>query len=263
MATSSRLPWARPRAVPGLGRPTPPPAPPARHGVGAVTGQPNRAQRRRAWPKRRPWCDRVGADRRLTTGAKDWLMLLARRSDDTGKPVWGNQEKMARELGRASRTVRRYRSEAEALGYVQTFRSKPERGRDGRWHRRKTNTYYLCLPSRETAAQGPPRRRQRAPSCVAGTGRFRPRHLADNDNPSTPDGVRQPRHHPPPGDNRATSEHPKRRIPPDGHPSDHHPEGETATEEEYRRPVPGAKAEFIDGIRRLIPKTTPTRQPRR
>ena len=39
------------------------------------------------WPKRRQWLDRIACDTRLTAGAKSWLMLLAQRSDDAGKPV--------------------------------------------------------------------------------------------------------------------------------------------------------------------------------
>ncbi len=71
-------------------------------------------------------------------------MLLAKRSDDNGKPVWGN-------IGRSDRSVRRYRAEAEDLGYVTVYRSKPERGPSGRWSRRKANSYYLRLPAQGTA----------------------------------------------------------------------------------------------------------------
>jgi hypothetical protein len=53
----------------------------------------------------------------LTSGAKTWLLLLARRSDDNGKPVWGNQVRMGEQIGRCDRSVRRYRAEAEQLGY--------------------------------------------------------------------------------------------------------------------------------------------------
>lgn len=77
---------------------------------------PNRAQRRSAWPKRRQWLERIAKDRRLTSGAKAWLLLLASRSDDEGKPVWGGQEKTADQLGRCSRSVRRYLVEAVKLG---------------------------------------------------------------------------------------------------------------------------------------------------
>ena len=108
---------------------------------GGVTGPSNRAQRRRGWPKRRVWLDRIAADNRLTSGAKSWLLLLARRSDDHGKPVWGNQARMAEQIGRCDRSVRRYRAEAEQLGYVACYRSKPVRDRhSGRWGRRKSNT---------------------------------------------------------------------------------------------------------------------------
>lgn len=127
---------------------------------------PNRAARRAAWPKRRQWLDRIAGENRLTTGAKAWLMLLAKRSDDAGKPVWGNQVKMALHIGRSDRSVRRYRAEAEDLGYVTVYRSKPERGPAGRWCRRKANSYYLRLPAKATNQLEVPRRRQRAGYCV-------------------------------------------------------------------------------------------------
>jgi len=153
---------------------------------------PNRAQRRSAWPKRRQWLDRVAKDSRLTSGAKAWLMLLASRSDDQGKPVWGNQEKMADQLGRSARSVRRYLVEAVKLGYLKVFHSKPERNRStGRFGRRKTNSHYFCLPARETAGQPAPRRRQRAPYCVVRPQAHRPSHLPDSDGRSSPSGVRQ------------------------------------------------------------------------
>jgi hypothetical protein len=120
----------------------------------------------KAWPKRRQWLDRIAGETRLTHGCKSWLLQLAKRSDDLGKPVWGNQVKMAAELGRCDRSVRRYRAEAEQLGYVLVFRSKPQRGTDGRYYRRKSNNYYLCLPAKAKAAEPAPRRRQRAPYCV-------------------------------------------------------------------------------------------------
>jgi Helix-turn-helix domain len=153
-----------------------------------MTG-PNRGDRRRAWPKRRQWLDRVAGETRLTRGAKAWLLLLARRSDDAGKPVWGNQVKMAEQLDCSDRTVRRYLVEAAALGYVQVFRSKPRRGPDGRWHRRRANAYYLCVPGRETAHQDAPRRRQRAPYCVVKATRPRWLLLPDTDGRSTPSGA--------------------------------------------------------------------------
>jgi hypothetical protein len=131
-----------------------------------MTGPPNRADRRRAWPKRRAWLDRIGTDIRLTSGCKAWLLLLARRSDDAGKPVWGRQMRMAAELGRSDRSVRYYSVEAEQLGYLTVYRSRPQRGPGGRWGRRKTNRYYLTLPTRETAASPAPRRRQRAAYCA-------------------------------------------------------------------------------------------------
>jgi hypothetical protein len=150
-----------------------------------MTG-PNRAGRRN-WPKRRQWLDRIAGDHRLTSGAKVWLMLLGRRSDDAGKPVWGNQEKMGAQLGRCSRSVRRYLVEAEELGYVKCFRSTPERDPGtGRWYRRKSNAYYLAIPAKDTAAVGAPRRRQRAGYCVIRPGRHHPPVLPDSHGPSSP-----------------------------------------------------------------------------
>ena len=92
---------------------------------------------------------------------------MAGRSDEAGKPVWGRQEKMAEQLGRCRASIIRYSQEAETLGYLRVFRSKPERDTStGRWHRRRSNSYYFCLPPKQAATQQAPRRRQRAPYCV-------------------------------------------------------------------------------------------------
>jgi hypothetical protein len=163
-----------------------------------MTDQPNRADRRRAWPKRRAWSDRIAHDDRLTSGCKAWLGLLASRSDDTGKPVWGRQTRMAEQLGRSDRSVRSYRQEAEELGYVKTYRAKPQRGRDGRWGRRRTNRYYITLPVRETATQPAPRRRQRVPYCVVPATRLHAPHLPETDRRSNPFRVPPTTAHPPP-----------------------------------------------------------------
>jgi hypothetical protein len=173
-----------------------------------VTGEPNRAQRR-AWPKRRQWADRIATDNRLTHGAKAWLALLARRSDDAGKPVWGNQKKMAEQIGRCDRSVRRYRLEAEELGYVKTFRSKPLTGPDGRFCGRKSNSYYLTLPARETARKAAPRRKQRAPYCVVGSGKTHRVLLPDSDGRSSPLRGASTATHPPDEYEREHAEHPE------------------------------------------------------
>jgi hypothetical protein len=111
------------------------------------------------------WQDRVSRDKRFTHGAKGFLGLIASRSDDTGKPVWGAQVRIGTDLGRSERSVRRYVSEAEQLGYLKVYRAKPERGPQGRWHRKKTNVYYLCLP-KASDERPAPRRRQRTSYCV-------------------------------------------------------------------------------------------------
>jgi hypothetical protein len=158
--------------------------------VGSLSPGRNPARR---WPKRRQWYDRIARDTGLTDGCKAWLFLIGSRSDDNAKPVWGAQARQAVDLGRASRSVRRYRAEAEAAGYITAYRARAERGPDGRWCRRKTNLYYLTLPP--AGAQTAPRRRQRAPYCVTTTHKARP-HLADTDGRSTPYGVVEPAHRP-------------------------------------------------------------------
>ena len=129
---------------------------------------PSQARRHRdgsVWPKRRMWQDRVACDKRFTPGAKSFLGLIASRSDDAGKPAWGAQARIGAALGRSERSVRRYVSEAEQLGYLKVYRAKPERGPQGRWHRKKTNVYYLCLPKAGDDRPAP-RRRQRTTYCV-------------------------------------------------------------------------------------------------
>jgi hypothetical protein len=107
---------------------------------------------------------------------------------------------MGERIGRCERSVRRYRAEAETLGYVAVYRSKPQRGPSGRWSRRKANAYYLRIPpTATTVTLGAPRRRQRAGYCVVAshhpTGRSRPASqphqdgvcvLADSDGRSSP-----------------------------------------------------------------------------
>jgi hypothetical protein len=112
--------------------------------------------------------------------------------------VWGRQTRQAEQLGRSDRSVRSYRQEAEDLGYVKTYRAKPQRGRDGRWGRRRTNRYYITLPARETAAQPAPRRRQRAPYCVVPSHRPHASHLPEGDRRSNPSRVPLTAAHPPP-----------------------------------------------------------------
>lgn len=147
------------------------------------------------WPKRRQWLDRIAVDARLTRGAKAQLMVLAARSDNAGKPVWGCQARLAADSDISVRTVRRYTAEAEALGYLRVFRSRPQRGPDGRWCRRKSNSYYLSLPPASGAVEAP-RRVKPAGRCVVASHKRRS-HLADSAGPSSPYGERQPACSPP------------------------------------------------------------------
>jgi hypothetical protein len=134
------------------------------------------------WPRRRRWLSRVSRAAQLTSGCRAWLLLLATRSDDLGKPVWGTQERMSAQLGLSARTVRRYVAEAEAAGFVKVTRSAPLRAPDGRFYRRASNVYWLTTPVAEPqgATEGP-RRRPKAGYCV-----LKPTpHLGDTHGPST------------------------------------------------------------------------------
>jgi hypothetical protein len=141
----------------------------------------------KGWPRRRQWMDAVARETRLTYGAHAWLLVLAVRSDESGKPVWGSQERMAKELGGSTRSVRRYLVEAEALGYVQVFRSKSVRGPHGRFSGRRTNRYYFTLPKGDQKTMEAPRRKRRSGYCVL---KNRISHLADsNAARTTPSGL--------------------------------------------------------------------------
>lgn len=136
------------------------------------------------------WLNRIARDPALTRGAKAMLLLLASRSDDTGKPVWGCQAKLSAQADVSVRSVGRYVAEAEALGYVQVYRATPHRGPDGRWCRRRSNSYYLRLPPRSTPQEAP-RRVKPAGRCVVAA--HKPRsYLADTGGASTPYGESQP-----------------------------------------------------------------------
>jgi hypothetical protein len=85
--------------------------------------------------------------------------LLARRSDDDAKPVWGTQVHMGEALGLSERTVRRCLGELEALGFIRVERRPAWCGPGGRFIHRPCNTYILTVPSRGAlAAAEPPRR---------------------------------------------------------------------------------------------------------
>lgn len=105
--------------------------------------------------KRRQWLHRVATDSRLSPGCRSWLLLLADRSNDAGKAVWGRQTGQASAIGRCDRQVRRYRLEAETLGYVTTVRSEPQRAPGGEWARRRTNRYHLRCPNRPRPLPSP------------------------------------------------------------------------------------------------------------
>ena len=143
---------------------------------------------------------------------------------------------MAHQLGRSDRSLRRYRAELETLGYLTVYRTPPQRGPDGRWHRRRSNTYYLHIAPAAGRDQDAPRRQQRTPFSVlpqrragqytTGAPAHPPTPTGDGVRPPTgqqttaqhPSGVRQPAPRPPrpspPGRDRPNSPQPKPNAPP-------------------------------------------------
>lgn len=124
---------------------------------------------------RRLFCDRVNHNPTLRSVAKDVAMVLVSFSDDSGKPVWPSQQRLAGILGRDVRTVRRAIAELEGAGYLRIVRHPPERNRrTGRYFRRFNNYHYFCLPQGAVVGQ---RRVRRACS-----------HLEDTQDRLTPSG---------------------------------------------------------------------------
>lgn len=141
----------------------------------------------RPWPRRRRWLRRVSQATHLTTGCRAWLLLLADRSDELGKPVWGRQTRMADQMGVSARTVRRYAVEAEAAGYLKVTRFRPLRDDQGRYYRRASNVYRLTTPQADPPGGGTaPRRVQKAGYCVLKSRS----HLPDSHGrPTAPSGL--------------------------------------------------------------------------
>lgn len=146
-----------------------------------------------SWAKRREWLHVGAHDARLTAGSKTLLNLLAARSDDAGKPVWGSQSRIAAILGVSVRSVVRYVAELASHGYVRVFGSLPSRSADGRWHRRKSNIYYLTVPTKESRSEAPWRRRRRERSTMpTDSAQSSTSRLEDSSVTSTPERVAQP-----------------------------------------------------------------------
>lgn len=108
--------------------------------------------RRGHWNRRRAWREALLGCLLLTATAKVVADLLARRSDDDAKAVWGTQVHMAEELGLSERTVRRCLGELEALGFIRVERRPAWCGPGGRFIHRPCNTYVLTVPSRAALA---------------------------------------------------------------------------------------------------------------
>jgi hypothetical protein len=105
--------------------------------------------------RRRLWSYLVATDHRLSRGCRAFLLLIANRSSDDGKVVYGRQTNQARDLACCDRTIRRYRAEGERAGYLHTVRWRPERGRDGHWTRQQTNRYYMATPAQASPDDAP------------------------------------------------------------------------------------------------------------
>ena len=140
------------------------------------------------WPTlRRDWVDALACDDRLTAGSRALGMLLATRSNDRGKLVFGSQVRLAEVLKVSVRSIVRYVRELELLGYVRVFRSKPQRDADGKWWRRLTNRYRLVVPKRATRSSlEAPRRRLKAAYAVVSS------HVHLRDSSGTRDPYREP-----------------------------------------------------------------------
>lgn len=115
---------------------------------------PTNRSNRRDRNRRRRWFTKVHAAK-ISRGCIAWLVCLAERSSDTAKPVWGYQEKQAKEIGCSARQVRRYRAEAEEAELIETVRAEPERGANGIWTRARTNIYRFCVPPAKKKAGMP------------------------------------------------------------------------------------------------------------
>jgi hypothetical protein len=211
--------------------------------------------------KRRDIHHRVITDARLTLAALTVMAVFLDRSDDSGKPVWGSQKNLARQLKWSVKTVQRAIKELVALGYLKVYHSRPERGPDGQYCYRKTNIYYVCLPGRDKASLPAPRRRLRGQYCTVPTGVQHSSDLGDNGGPLTPFGVSQPRHHPPGEYENESSTHPKTKIPPGRRLLEDTPGGVTATEEVYTPPDPATKASVMAAMRQQRQQLKPTLQP--
>jgi hypothetical protein len=139
--------------------------------------------RRGHWNRRRAWLDKVLRCALLTANAVRVATLLASRSDDDAKAVWGTQVHMAEELGLSERTIRRCLLELEQLALIRVERRPAWCGPGGRFVYRPCNTYVLTVPTGASlAAAEAPRRVPKAGYC-----RLRPStHLPDSNGRTTP-----------------------------------------------------------------------------
>jgi DNA-binding transcriptional MocR family regulator len=115
------------------------------------------ARHRARWcTKRRDVLQRAAHDPTLISTDVRVLGALASYSDDSAKPCWPSQERLAKQLGFSTRTVSRSVGRLEAAGYLAVLRAKPERDRpSGRFRRRHTNRYCLCRPPGRPAEYRP------------------------------------------------------------------------------------------------------------
>lgn len=154
-------------------------------------GDPGR-DRRGLWPRRSQWLSGLSTATMATPGARSLGLVLADRSDENGKPVYGTQVNLAVTLGVSVATVQRGVSELEGLGLVRVERHKPERGEDGRWFRRLSNVYHFVVRGRRPlldASGG--RRRPKAGYCAV-KGQVRPTRQPCSHNPDETEGLTPP-----------------------------------------------------------------------
>lgn len=123
--------------------------------------------RRGKWNRRRAWLDAALRVHQLLPSERLVAGLLASRSDDDGKPVYGTQVNMGAELGLSERTIRRCVASLAAVGLVRIISHPAVMDARGRFVRRPCNVYVLTLPPRaDLAAVEAPRRVRKAGYCV-------------------------------------------------------------------------------------------------
>jgi hypothetical protein len=96
--------------------------------------------------RRRRYLAHVQSDTTIVRSVLATLIALIDHSDDSAKPVWPSQERLAKLVGVDVRTIRRHVGELRDAGYLMVYVSGANRDPvTGRYSRRKTNRYYFSF----------------------------------------------------------------------------------------------------------------------